>query len=191
MKITTYTQASTLWLEYEQALKNYILKKVKDVDASNEIAQEVLMKVYNACCSEREIIKINSWLFQIAHNAVVDYWQKKKKLTNEVPEVSHLAEDNVWDDLVEYVEPLIKLLPEMYAIPLHLSDIDGIKQVEIAKQLNIGLSAAKSRIQRGRALLQKEIQTCCIMEKDVNGRLSGISVKESCKPLQEHVKKKE
>ncbi|GAA4301879.1 sigma-70 family RNA polymerase sigma factor [Nibribacter koreensis] len=189
MKISKYAQASALWLDYQKALASYVFSKVKDQDASQEIMQEVLMKMYNACCSDKEIQKIEAWLFQIAHHAIVDYWGKQKKFTDDLPEASLEEENLVWRELAEYVEPLINLLPEKYARPLYLSDIEGIKQADIAEQLNLGLSAIKSRIQRAREMLQKEIQTCCRLETDACGTLIGISVKDSCAPLQEHRKK--
>lgn len=189
MKISKYSQASALWLDYQKALTGYIRSRVKDTDASDEIMQEVLMKIYNACCSDREIQKLDSWLFQIANHAIVDYWRRQKKFTDEMPERSQEEENQVWRELAEYVEPLINLLPEKYARPLYLSDIEGVRQADIAEQLNLGLSAAKSRIQRAREMLQKEIQTCCTMETDASGNVIGFSVKESCEPLQRHRKK--
>lgn len=191
MKITKYQQASTLWLEYQQALRNYIRSRVKDEDTTNEITQQVLMKIYGTCCTDREIQKVDAWLFRIAHNAVADYWQTQKKISHDLPDVLQEDDKSVWSELVEYVEPLINLLPEMYARPLYLSDIEGLKQSEIATQLNLGISATKSRIQRGRELLQKEILTCCNTETDNWGNIVGFSVKESCTPLQQLRKKTE
>lgn len=189
MKISQYSQASSLWLDYQKALTGYIRSRVKDKDASDEIMQEVLMKIYNACCSDREILKLDSWLFQIANHAIADYWRGQKKFTDEVPEPSQEEENQVWRELAEYVEPLINLLPEKYARPLYLSDIEGVRQADIAEQLHLGLSAAKSRIQRAREMLQKEIQTCCTMETDASGNVIDFSVKESCEPLQRYRKK--
>lgn len=40
MKISIYSQASALWLDYQKALTSYILSRVKDMDASNEIMQD-------------------------------------------------------------------------------------------------------------------------------------------------------
>jgi RNA polymerase sigma-70 factor, ECF subfamily len=185
MQILNYDQASGLWLEYQKALNSYVLKKVKDKDTANEITHQVLMKIYASCCSGREIQKVDSWLFMIAHNAIVDHWAKEKKNTQEIPEDLQSEGDNVWNELTEYVVPLIRLLPEKYAIPLLLSDIEGHKQADIARELNLGLSATKSRIQRGRELLQKEIYTCCSVEKDPQGNILGFAVKDSCAPLQE------
>ena len=78
-KIEKYENVSKLWLEYKNALKFYILKKVKNEDLANELSHEVLMKVYNSCCSGNEIRNIRSWMFQIAHNTTIDYLKKENK----------------------------------------------------------------------------------------------------------------
>ena len=70
-ELKKYSDISSLWLEYKSGLKFYILKKVKNEDIANDLSHEVLMKVYNSCCSEIQIKNVRSWLFQIAHNTLI------------------------------------------------------------------------------------------------------------------------
>ena len=79
---------------------------------------------------------------------------------------------------------MIQLLPKDYANPLMLSDIDKIPQKEIAKQLNLELSATKMRIQRARTKLRSLFVECCHLEYDKQGNFTGCSIKASCDPLQ-------
>ena len=58
------------------------------------------------------------------------------------------------------------------------------KKVDMAKKLNLGLPATKSRIQRARQLLKAEFITCCHFETDTQGNLISFEIKESCEPLQ-------
>jgi len=62
-KINKYSEVSSLWLDYKNGLKFYILKKVKDEEIANDLSHEVLMKIYNACCSGSEIKNVRSWMF--------------------------------------------------------------------------------------------------------------------------------
>lgn len=180
----------SLWEDHKQMLRNYIFKRVKDADLTDEILQEVLLKVYGFCMRTSGVKNIRSWLFQIAHNCIVDNYRKQSKYVDvEVPEEIQEDENLAFKDAVEYLLPLINFLPPEYAVPLKLSDIDGIKQAEIARKLNLSLSATKSRIQRARTLLKEEFITCCHLETDAGGNLISFEVKKSCKPLQ-HLKKK-
>ncbi len=54
-----------------------------------------------------------------------------------------------------------------------LSEIKGLKQAEVAKILNISLSGAKSRIQRGRNLLKEGFIACCDYQLNESGYLVG------------------
>lgn len=188
--VKTNCDVPVLWLEHKLALQNYIFKRVRDEDLTNDILQEVLLKVYSFCLSKSGVRNVRSWLFQIAHNTIVDNYRKQKKFTDrELPDMPVEDENMAFKEAIDYIQPLLSFLPPEYAIPLKLSDIDGLKQADIAKQLNLSLPAAKSRIQRGRNLLKAEFITCCDFETDAKGQLISFEIKDSCTPLQQ-VKKK-
>jgi RNA polymerase sigma-70 factor (ECF subfamily) len=79
---------------------------------------------------------------------------------------------------------MLEFLPKEYAVPLKFAEIDNIKQADIAKKLNLSLSATKSRIQRARQLLKAEFITCCHFKTDKQGNLISFEIKDSCEPLQ-------
>ena len=188
-KIEKYKQVSSLWLEYKNGLTYYILKKIKNKDLASDLSHEVLMKVYNSCCSGNEIRNIRSWMFQIAHNTVIDYLKKENKYTDEVTDIIKLDEINPYREVEELMKPLIKLLPDKYATPLQLSDIEGLNQTEVSKKMNLSLTATKSRIQRARILLKEKIIECSNLEINTKGNPISIEIKSSCKPLKENLKK--
>ena len=189
-KLKKYSEISSLWLGYKNGLKYYILKKVKNEEMANDLSHEVLMKVYNSCCSNVEIKNVRSWMFQIAHNATVDYLKKQHRFVNDIPENYDNDDHSVFKEADRIIEPLIQLLPEKYAIPLQLSDIKEFKQKGVAQKLNLSLTATKSRIQRARNLLKEKIIECSNLEKDEKGNLISIEIKGDCKPIQETSRKK-
>jgi RNA polymerase sigma-70 factor (ECF subfamily) len=189
MNIKKYTEVSSLWIEYKNGLKYYILKKVKNEDLADELSHEVLMKIYKSCCSGNEIKNSRAWMYQIAHNTVIDHLMKEGKFADEVTEILVVDENNTYEDVEELVEPLIKLLPEKYAEPLLLSDIEGINQIEISKKMNLSLTATKSRIQRARKLLKEKIIECCNLETNASGIPTSIAIKTDCEPLQKILRK--
>ena len=188
-ELKKYSDISSLWLEYKNGLKYYIFKKVKNEEIANDLSHEVLMKVYNSCCSHIEIKNVRSWMFQIAHNTTIDYLKKQQKYTDHIPE-NYEEDQTVFQDAGEIIKPLIQLLPEKYATPLQLSDIEELKQKEVAQKLNLSLTATKSRVQRARNLLKEKIIECSHLEKDDKGNLISIEVKSDCKPLQKATRKK-
>ncbi len=183
MKITTHDQVTSLWLDHRDGLRNYLLKKLKDPHTAEDLTQEVLLKVYKACCSDRPIGNARSWLFQIAYHLAVDYLRRASKQAAEVPELPDDPDSNTWRVLAEFVEPLIDCLPEKYGQPLRWYELEGVPQAEIAQRLGLGLSAAKSRVQRARKHLQTEIAECINLELDDHGQLLDFRVKDHCSTL--------
>ena len=64
------------------------------------------------------------------------------------------------------------------------SNVKGLKQQDVAAQLGLGLSAAKSRIQRGRVLLKELFVECCLLKTVAQKRLLGIDIRLGCGPLE-------
>lgn len=185
-KIQKYKDVSSLWIEYKSGLKYYILKKIKNEDLADELSHEVLMKIYKSCCSGNEINNIRSWMYQIAHNTVIDHLKKENKFTEGVTERFESDINNIYEDAEKFVEPLIKLLPDKYALPLLMSDIEGINQIEVSRKMNLSLTATKSRIQRARKLLKEKIIECSNLEINAKGKPVSIEIKSDCKSLKKN-----
>ncbi|NEV93745.1 RNA polymerase sigma factor SigZ [Psychroflexus sp. YR1-1] len=191
--IKTNCDVPAVWQTHKNELRNFILKRVKDQDLTNDILQDVLIKVYNFCISNSGVRNIRSWLFQITQNTITDHYRKQKKFTgvDDLTGLDNEDENAAFAEATTFILPMLNFLPEEYAIPLKLSDLDHMKQADIAKKLNLGLSATKSRIQRARKLLKAEFVTCCHFETDKQGSLISFQIKKSCEPLQKIIKKTE
>jgi RNA polymerase sigma-70 factor (ECF subfamily) len=175
-----------LWLQHKNELRSFIQKRVNDKELTDDILQEVLMKVYSFCISKSGVSNIRSWLFQIAQNTITDNYRRQSKFTKLEPTYDLESEDQnlAFSEASNYILPMLDFLPEKYALPLRLSDIDNLKQADIAKKLHLTLSATKSRIQRARQLLKAEFITCCHFETDSQGNLISLEIKDNCTPLQ-------
>lgn len=191
MKIVKYTQVWELWEDYQKAVYHYLLKRTKDKNEAEDLTQEVLLKIHQSCCSDTEIKNQKSWTFQIAHNTLIDYYknQSSTKKLEELPFENEEINTDEIQKLAEYTASLIECLPEKYAIPLKMADIDNIKQEEIAQKLNLGLSATKSRIQRARVKLKEQILECFQVNLDAHGNPTEIQLKSTCNGLEKNIEK--
>ena len=174
-----------VFITYQKQLLAFIQKRLKDTDTSKEVLNEVLMKVYDHCEQVPQVRNARAWLFQITRNAVNDYFKRAQRFAplESVQEPVAEWEQELEQQIASCVRPLIQLLPPTYALPLIKSDLEGIPQQQIADELGLGLSAVKSRIQRGREKLKAQFHECCLIEQDTQGRIVDFQIKKGCKTL--------
>lgn len=172
--------------DFNNHLKKYLLGKIHNNELSEDIVQEVMLKVVAAHQMNVQVKNIRAWIYQITRNTLIDYYRKKQNH-------EHVNQEQLEEVLIElqdksfrpeeYLVPMIHLLPQKYSSPLLLSDIDSIPQNEIAKQLNLSVSATKMRIQRARKMLYAKFVECCDIEFTKSGAFSNCTIKESCFPV--------
>lgn len=172
--------------DFYNHLKNYLTGKIKNNELAEDIVQEVMLKVVTAHQKNLKIQNLKAWLYQIARNTLIDYYRKN---ANVIQENKNHLKDSLYClqeepfSPIDYLIPMINLLPEKYSIPLMLSDIDNKSQLEIAKKLNLSHTATKMRIQRARKMLYSLFTECCDIEYDKNGAFLHCEIKENCTPL--------
>lgn len=176
-------ETTIIWNEFSKSLKHFILSRVKESEVADDLIQEIFIKIHLNIHTIKKQESIKSWVFTIANNVVMDYFKKNSKTpvsTTEMPtiEADTFEEHSAKDCII----PLIKNLPSTYKEAMLLSEIKGLKQTEIAKVLNISISGAKSKIQRGRKLLQQGFIDCCNYKLNEAGYLVGEhQSKKDCK----------
>lgn len=155
-----------VWNEFSASVLDYFQSKVKDRHVAEDLRQDVFIKIHKHMDEVRQREKLSHWISVVMRNTLVDYWKTKTdKPLEKLPSLKADAEQTHEEHLAERcVRNMIRQIPEKYAAPLALSDLEGVKQKEVAEQLNLSLSGAKSRIQRGREMLKDAIQSCCKVE---------------------------
>jgi RNA polymerase sigma-70 factor, ECF subfamily len=162
-----------VWEEFNIGLKRFILKHVQDEVSAEDILQDVFLKIHTRIGSLRASEKLQSWIYQIARNAIIDFY-RVHRFTTDIPEVAYVPEDpfdDVVSDLLPYIKELVDSLPYDYRQALILTEYEGLTQKELAERLGISISGAKSRVQRARAKVKQMLLDCCHFQLD---RLGGI-----------------
>jgi len=162
-----------IWHEYHSSLLSFIRQRVDSLDAE-DIRQVVFLKVHEKLSTLEDDKKLESWLYQIARNAIVDYYRIKRPSSEPPSWLSDAEEDqgeSVRRELSMCLLPMIKALPDKYCSALYISEIEGKPQTEVALREKLSVSGAKSRIQRGRKLLREMLHDCCEIEINKNNQL--------------------
>lgn len=174
---------STVWQTYSTDLKRFIFNKLKDEQATNDVLQEVFVKVHLKLHALHDQDKIKPWLYAIAKNQTLDYLSKQtrhiKIPSAELEDASDGAKQHTANDCLLGI---LKSLPEKYRNPITLYDVKGKKQQTIANELQLPLPTVKSLIQRARKMVVKGYMDCCDFTLNKNGKLVGeIKEKQFCK----------
>lgn len=166
-----------IWEQFNAELKRFICRKVgHDDDHCEDILQELYLKIFINIGKVSEARNIRSYVFQMAHNAVMDHYRRTihnapladKQLSEPGGEEMLLKTEY---HLAECLRPMINTLPEIYRQALILVELEGLTQKEFAERTGISLSGAKSRVQRAREKLKEEIMRCCEYEFDKYGNI--------------------
>lgn len=174
-------RSEEVWQAYHSLLRYFIKRNLSDDAAADDILHEVFLKMHSSLATLKDDTKLHQWIYRMARNAIVDYFRSRKP-TVEIPGNLAVGEtdstENVYQELAECLQPMVKALPDKYREAIILSEFKGLKQKEVARLQGISISGAKSRIQRGRALLKQMLYECCRLQFDHRGRLCGYERKE-------------
>ena len=162
------------WHAYRDHLYRFIVKRVRDHAAAEDIVHDVIVKAFTRQETLRNPEKLKPWLYQMTRNAIIDYYRMQKPskalpdvLTREEPGARHAERE-----LARCLIPLLDELPAAYGRPLRLADLEGVAQQDVASALGLSLSGAKSRIQRARTMLHDMLLRCCQVELDRRGGIA-------------------
>ena len=171
-----------VWQKYSEDLRRFIISKVKNDFTADDILQDTFIKIHTKLHTLKDITKLKPWIFTIARNSILDYF----KSTNKTVEIANFESEIEIETTIhtekDCLRGILQNLPKKYRDPLFLSDIKGMKQVDVAKQLNQNLPTTKSQIQRARKLIAEGFMDCCGFVLNENGNLVGeIQEKDDCK----------
>jgi len=168
------TSIETLWRETSDQLRTFIHSRMSDPTQAEDILQDVFLKMYERIHTLRNDQKLESWMYQIARNAIIDHYRTRKTtdaLPEEIPTIATPSDLQTRQEMASWLRPLIALLPDTYREPVRLSEIEGWTHQQVADHLDISLSAAKSRVRRGKLLIKEALTDCCQFEFDQRGRV--------------------
>jgi RNA polymerase sigma-70 factor (ECF subfamily) len=135
-----------IWNDFSAKLGQFIRTRVADSATSEDILQDVFLKLQSRINEFRDPAKLQGWLFLVARNAIIDHYRTRKKtseLTESLP-VELPQSDVESEELKAVFHRLINNLPEAYRQALVLTEFEGLTHQQLAKRLSLSVSAAKS-----------------------------------------------
>ena len=157
---------------YKDKLINFIFNYLGDLESSEDVVQETMIKLYQKKHYYKEIAKFSTWLYTIAKNLANTELRKRKQrkttllsqfskddktyeLPSNDPEPGHEIQTDVVNKIIR---DAVDQLSEKFKIVIVLRDIQGLSYEDISEIINVPIGTVKSRINRARLQLQVELK---------------------------------
>lgn len=167
-------------MAYVDSLYNMALRLVFNKEEAEDLVQETYLKAYRFFNTFQKGTNIKAWLFKILRNTFINKYRKTVSTPSEsffediesvqasVPyeEETKSGEsvdtlEKKYNDLGSLVDDEVKnaldSLPVEYREAILLSDVEELSYKDISEITNVPIGTVKSRLNRGRGLLQKSL----------------------------------
>lgn len=148
----------------------FILKKVKDKNAADDILQNAFLKIHKSLAQLKDSSRVRAWVFQIARNEIINYFAYKPLYLQTTADWENTSIEH---RSVCCFNKFINDLPDKYKQVIELVYFKGEKQKDAAAALEISLENVKARIKRAKDMLRKGLADCCKYQFDKRGNLTG------------------
>ena len=166
-----YQAFDLLVLKYQSRLISTAFKFVKDVQIAEDIVQDSFIKAFNALESFREDSSFYTWIYRITVNTSKNFLVSKKRksellnsdLSEEASYEIEPVETYSPEDLLQatqlkkVITETIDQLGEDTRTALTLRELDGLSYEQIADVVNCPVGTVRSRIFRGREVIDEAI----------------------------------
>ena len=157
---------------YKDKLINFIFNYLGDLESSEDVVQETMIKLYQKKHYYKEIAKFSTWLYTIAKNLANTELRKRKQRkttllsqfskddkTYDLPSNDPEPGQEIQTDIVnKIIRDAVDQLSEKFKIVIVLRDIQGLSYEDISEIINVPIGTVKSRINRARLQLQVELK---------------------------------
>ena len=157
-----------LVVKYQDRLVYSVFKFFKDFELSQDIAQEAFVKAFRNIDKFRGESSFYTWIYRIAINTAKNYFSNKSRgaetynedvLDSALSDLS-LNSDNpetllAAEEMKDAINQAFQNLPDEIRSTLSLREYDGLSYEEIAKVQNCPIGTVRSRIFKGRELINE------------------------------------
>ncbi len=155
-------------IRYQAHIYTYILSITKDPEASNDIIQDIFIRVFKNLSKYNDENKLKNWLFTLARNMTMDYYRKNNKRLlplevqdeDEMSILDTLAENDpqpieiaITKDRVSAINNALNALSSEERELIYLKDTMTFK--EIAEMQNKPIGTLLSKFNRALSKLKK------------------------------------
>lgn len=175
-------EVSAAYRELRDSLLKFIRRKVRNKEDAEDILQNVFVKAAAHVSGLSEKEKMRQWMFTITRNSIIDYYRAKRTypLLKEIEDTLTSDDTEAMSCIDHCIHTVVQLLPEAYRDIIVDSELNGMRQKELAAKYRMAYSSMRSRVQRGRERLKQLLYRCCHIETNRRGEIVNVSARGTC-----------
>jgi RNA polymerase sigma-70 factor (ECF subfamily) len=185
----SYTE---IYNSYSPKIRRY-LNSIFSIEDSEDLLQDVFLKIFNGLPSFRGEANINTWIYRIVSNTVIDRLKsnahKFNKAQHELNPSNFHYNNSIYvstfdkqiekEEMNDCIRQFINELTEKNRTVFALSQYENLTNKEIAEILNITIDSVKIRLHRAKENLKDSLIRNCNVYFDECSELS-------CEPISTH-----
>ena len=172
----------TIVRTYRRKVFNVAYRFVGTYEEAEDLTQEIFLKVFRSLATFDRRANFQTWLISISRNFCIDRYRSGKRdrevFAREVDPSTVQAESTVMSpqarverqDRIGLLREALRTLSPALRSAVLLRDIHELSYQEIAQQLGVAEGTVKSRINRGRAELARQIERLRAREAEAGAR---------------------
>jgi len=154
------TAFEQLYRRHKDGLFAFLFRSQPRLAVVEELAQDSWMAVVNSAQRYKPEAKFRTWLYQIAHNRLIDHWRRPDNQHRQIDTTAEpLSSSDTPADSIENAALQVKIMAALAQLPREQKDAlllqeQGFSQAEIAEITGAGTQTIKSRLRYARNQLR-------------------------------------
>lgn len=153
--------------KYKGIVFSIAFKYTNDYNESQDLAQEIFLKIYKNIKSFKGECKFSTWITKISINACLDYKRKNKvkkiNLYNDYIDNNDNIQETpeeviIMSEKQKIIHKLIYELPDIYKNVIIMYHFNEMPYKEICKTLKIPQKTVETRLYRARKILKEKLK---------------------------------
>ena len=158
-----------LYISYKEPALRFCNSILKDTEESENIIQEVFIKIWKRSSTINPELNFTSYLFTIIKNRVFDHLKEIKK--------NEFLREKFWEKVLEYqavdnevkeerfakVNEAVENLSEKRKKIIKLNYKEGKSYEEIANQLNISKNTVKNQLVKAKQVIRRQLKIASML----------------------------
>lgn len=160
---------------YQGMLIGFFVRNTRDLQLSEDLAQETLLKVYNQAWDYLPLGRFRGWMFRIARNLLIDDLRRRSndalvrairpqsseednalaRIAGELVPPEREVEQREFADLLDEV---LGEIPEDQRQTFTLHHYSGLSLPEVAEIMDVSIATCKSRLRLAREKLAEKLR---------------------------------